>query len=182
MGEVAVLLAPGFEEIEAITVIDVLRRADVTTMVIGVEGLKVQGAHGITVEADELLEDVQERSWDLVVLPGGMPGSTNLRDDERVQKLLKRQDSQGGRLAAICAAPIALSAAGVLENRRATSYPGFGDQLKCLEYIDNPVVQDGSVTTSRGPGTALRFAFCLVAQLKDEATAEQLAQGMLAPS
>lgn len=179
MSSVCVLLAPGFEEIEAVTVIDVLRRAEVETTVLGVEATEVEGSHGITIRADALLREHAGDLWDAVVLPGGLPGSTHLRDSEAVLALLRAQHARGGRVAAICAAPIALSAAGVLVGRRATSYPSFAEQLQCGEYTEASVVVDGSVITSRGPGTALLFALRLVAELCDGARADQLAQAML---
>lgn len=179
MSKVCVLLAPGFEEIEAVTVIDVLRRAGIETRIVGVESLSVTGSHDITVGADALLSDVGDVAWDAVVLPGGMPGAAHLRDSPAVQSLLKSQHQRGGRLAAICAAPIALSQAGLLEGKNATSYPTFADQLSCGEYLDDPVVVDGVLITSRAPGTALRFALQLVAEIEGGATAQRLADGML---
>ena len=179
MAPVCVLLAPGFEEIEAVSIIDVLRRASVETVVLGVEGKRVDGAHGITVEADSTLAERSDDLWEIVILPGGTPGSVNLRDSEAVQALLRRQSERQGKLAAICAAPIALSAAGVLEGRLATSYPSFSGQLSCAGYVDDAVVVDGPVTTSRGPGTAMAFALRLVAQLRGEKMAAELAAGML---
>lgn len=179
---VCVLLAPGFEEIEAVTVIDVLRRADIDTVTLGVDATTVTGSHGITLQADALLSERMDEAWEMVVLPGGMPGSAHLRDSKAVQQLLKTQRDRGGKTAAICAAPIALSAAGLLDERKATSYPTFADQLNCAEYMTIPVVQDGDVTTSRGPGTALHFALALVEQLRDADVAEELAGGMLVAS
>lgn len=180
MTRVCVLLAPGFEEIEAVTVIDVLRRADVEVVALGVEARRVEGAHGIVVEADdELAARGESEAWDVVVLPGGMPGSAHLRDSEPVQRLLRRQHEAGRRLAAICAAPIALARAGVLEGRRSTSYPTFRDQLGDVDYLEDRVVVDGTVTTSRAPGTALAFALGLVRELCDDDTARRLAEAML---
>lgn len=179
MSKVCVLLAPGFEEIEAVTVIDVLRRAEVETTIVGVESLSVTGSHGITVAADALLGDVGDVVWDAVVLPGGMPGAAHLRDSEAVQALLKLQRERGGHLAAICAAPIALSKAGLLEGKNVTSYPTFADQLSCGEYLEDPVVVDGVLITSRAPGTALRFALQLVAEIEGGDTAQRLAESML---
>jgi 4-methyl-5(b-hydroxyethyl)-thiazole monophosphate biosynthesis len=179
MAKVCVLLAPGFEEIEAVTIIDVLRRAVIETVVLGVEGTVVEGSHGITLQADDTLAARGHEAWDMVVLPGGMPGAAHLRDHAAVQALLQKQHAGGGRLAAICAAPIALSAAGVLRDKRATSYPSFADQLVCAAYLDDAVVVDGTVTTSRGPGTALRFSLGLVAQLADADRAATLAKAML---
>jgi 4-methyl-5(b-hydroxyethyl)-thiazole monophosphate biosynthesis len=127
MASVAVLLAEGFEEIEAVTIIDVLRRAGIEVTTLGVASQSVTGSHGITIEADALLAQGVDRPWDLVVLPGGMPGAAHLRDDENVQALLRRQGARDGLVAAICAAPMALGQAGLLEGRRATSYPTFED-------------------------------------------------------
>lgn len=182
MPRCCVLLADGFEELEAITVIDVLRRAEVEVLALGLHGERVTGSHGITVEADGTLDAHAHESWDLVVLPGGMPGAANLRDDPRVQALVKTQDERGGQLAAICAAPIALASAGVLSGRRATSYPSFGDQLGDATYAQDRVVIDDHVTTSRGPGTALEFALSLVARLVDDETATKLRHAMLVES
>lgn len=179
MKRVCVFLAGGFEEIEAVTIIDVLRRAGITVVTAGVGGLRVQGAHGIVMMADMPLSEARQRSWDMLVLPGGMPGATHLRDDPGVQQMIKDQHGRGGRLAAICAAPIALQAAGVLRGVRATSYPGFQDQLAGSRYQEERVVVDGLVTTSRGPGTALAFALQLVSDLVGPEVAARLAAGLL---
>jgi 4-methyl-5(b-hydroxyethyl)-thiazole monophosphate biosynthesis len=179
MPRCCVTLADGFEEIEAVTIIDVLRRADVETVTLGVAGTTVTGAHGISVQADRTLAEGADEKWDLVILPGGMPGASTLRDDPGVQALIKRQHEAGGRLAAICAAPIALGAAGVLDGRTATCYPSFEDGLTGAKLSESPVVVDGTLTTSRGPGTAFEFALSLVAQLKDDDTARALRTGML---
>jgi 4-methyl-5(b-hydroxyethyl)-thiazole monophosphate biosynthesis len=179
MPKVCVLLADGFEEIEAVTIIDVLRRAEVDVVALGVKGKTVQGAHGLKLEADKTLKEAAGESWAMVILPGGLPGATNLRDDPDVQALIKKQSAKGGKLAAICAAPIALGAAGILENRRATCYPGFEDQLAGARVREERVVADGNLITSRGPGTALEFALRLAAELRDEETAAALREGML---
>jgi len=179
MPSVCVLLAEGFEEIEAVTIVDVLRRADVDVAIVGVSGIEVTGSHGITIRSDRTLGDDTDHPWDLVVLPGGMPGASNLRDDERVQGLLRAQHDRGGRVAAICAAPIALAKAGLLEGRAATSYPSFATQLGRVRYSEDAVVVDDRITTSRGPATAMRFALELVTQLCGTGRAEQLASAML---
>jgi protein deglycase len=176
---VCVLLAEGFEELEAITIIDVLRRAELAVTTLGVGGTDVRGAHGIVVKADAPLSSAAGKRWDLVVLPGGMPGASHLRDDKAVQALVKEQHARGGMLGAICAAPIALASAGVLAGRRATSYPGFGDQLAGAKYSEDAVVVDGNIVTSRGPGTALSFALRLVAELTGASTAASVGQAML---
>ena len=182
MPTACILLADGFEEIEAVTVADVLRRAEVETVLVGTKAGTVTGAHGIELRADAVLPEVTDRAWDLVALPGGMPGATNLRDDPAVCALLRRQVAEGRIAGAICAAPIALAAAGVLEGRRATCYPGFRDQLGGATYEKAPVVTDGPVITSRGPGTALSFALTLTAELCGTAVRDRLAAAMLVTS
>lgn len=179
MPNAAVLLADGFEEIEATTIIDVLRRGGVDTRILGLGAGRVRGAHDVVVEVDQLLGDASADPWDMVVLPGGMPGAATLRDDSRVLALVRRQVEGGRRVAAICAAPIVLAAAGVLDGRQATCYPGFEDDLGGAVLSTSRVVVDGKVTTSRGPGTALWFALQLVAQLRGDEVAEDLARGML---
>ena len=179
MPNACVLLADGFEEIEAVVVIDVLRRAEIDVVTVGTRGTQVTGSHGVPIEADSTLETCADTTWDAVVLPGGLPGATNLRDDEQVRELLRRQHESGRTVAAICAAPIALGRAGVLEGRRATCYPGFEDQMIGASRSTDRVVADENIVTSRGPGTAFDFALMLVARLVDEETAEALRDGML---
>lgn len=180
-----VLLADGFEETEAVAVIDVLRRAEIKVEVLGVESKKVTGSHQICIEADALLSDRKNEKFDLVVLPGGMPGAATLRDHWGVQKLVQAQHASGGLVAAICAAPIALAKAGVLEGKRATCFPGFEEQLTAGGALAqaNPgaeaVVRDGNVITSRGVGTALAFSLALVEALRDGAVAKTLGERML---
>ena len=182
MSRVCVLLANGFEEIEAVTIIDVLRRAEIEVTLLGVEAREVEGSHGIRIQTDRRLSEVSNESWDIVALPGGMPGAATLRDDPQVQALLRSQHEKGGRLAAICAAPIALARAGVLAGRKATSYPGFEDQLTGASIVAGTVVRDGTITTSRGPGTAMEFALRLVADLRGADVASTLADRMLVSS
>lgn len=179
MATACVLLADGFEEIEAITVIDVLRRAEVETTIVGVDTDRPRGSHGIRVEADEPLQAAALRRFDLVVLPGGMPGATNLRDHALVQQLVKAQSDRNALVAAICAAPIALASAGVLHGRKATSFPGFAPQLGDVEYLEERVVHDGHVVTSRSAGTAMEFALALVERLCGPEIATQVGQRML---
>ena len=186
-----VLLATGFEEIEAVTIVDVLRRADIEVTILRVGDLpepgekralddrRVVGSHGIVVEADADLKNDATTTWDLVVLPGGLPGAIHLRDSAEVQALVRRQHEAGRGLAAICAAPIALGAAGVLEGKRATSYPGFEEQLTGAACSDDRVCRDGHIVTSRGPATAIEFALELVRELRGENAAEELRDGML---
>jgi len=176
-------LAEGFEEIEAITVIDVLRRGGVSVTTAALSQRLVQGAHGIVIEADTLLDTALQKGFDLIVLPGGLPGAHHLRDDARVQNLLQRAAQQGRYTAAICAAPLALASAGLLNGKRATGYPGSIDKLKVpgMTLQNDDVVQDGKVITSRGPATAMSFALYLLQVLKGEDVARQVGAGMLLP-
>jgi len=181
MARVCVLLAEGFEELEAITIIDILRRAevDVVTLSVQANGLNVKGSHGITVQADKTLLAVANAAWDMVILPGGLPGATNLRDAVEVQELLQKQHQAGGKIGAICAAPIALGAAGILQGKKATSYPGFEGELRGATCVADRVVRDGNVVTSRGPGTAIEFALEIASELCSPEVAQNLRKGML---
>ena len=173
-------LAPGFEEIEAVTIVDVLRRGGVQVTTASLRGLEVEGSHGITLRADRTLDAVKTEPFDAVVLPGGMPGASNLRDDPRIREILGAVVARGGIAAAICAAPIALEAAGLLQGRRATSYPSFRDQLvSARERVAAHVVEDGPIVTSAGPGTALEFALALVGRLAGADVAAGLKAGLL---
>jgi 4-methyl-5(b-hydroxyethyl)-thiazole monophosphate biosynthesis len=131
------------------------------------------------VRADRSLARAVKEPWDIVILPGGLPGATNLRDHPEVQALIKEQHRQGRRIGAICAAPIALGAAGILQGKKATSYPGFEKELKGATVVQDRVVRDGNIVTSRGPGTALEFALELVSELRGKAASENLRKGML---
>lgn len=176
---VVVPLAAGFEEIEAVTIIDVLRRADIAVTTAALGELEVEGSHGITVRADVSLEDVEAAEVRAVVLPGGMPGSQHLHDDDRVTKLVKNVVEAEGLAGAICAAPMALGPSGVTAGRRVTSYPTFRERVVCGAYSEETVVVDGPVITSRGVGTALEFALTLVERLTDGATAAAVREKML---
>ena len=175
MPKVAVILANGFEEIEALTVVDVLRRANITCHMVGFEDT-VTGSHAIQVQADQVYNgDLSE--YDMIVLPGGMPGSAHLRDNESLISELQKCNQGGKKLAAICAAPIALNRAGLLEGKNFTCYDGVQEQIADGHYHKETVVVDGNVITSRGPATALAFAYHLVEILGGDA--ESLRNGML---
>lgn len=175
MPKVAVILANGFEEIEALTVVDVLRRANITCHMVGF-GEKVTGSHAIQVQADRVFNgDLSD--YDMIVLPGGMPGSAHLRDNEQLITELQKFDTIGKKVAAICAAPIALNRAGLLEGRNFTCYDGVQEQIADGHYHKETVVVDGNIITSRGPATALAFAYHLVEILGGDA--ESLRNGML---
>ena len=177
MKKVCVLLAEGFEEVEALTVSDIMRRAKVSCDLISIKDKKVTSSHGVTVEADKLLDDDME--YDLIVLPGGMPGATNLRDDERVIKILKKQNKEGKLIGAICAAPIVLGKAGLTDGRKITSYPGYEDELPNCDYSEEAVVVDGNIITSRGPATAMAFSYKLLEMLGYSHEVDAIASGML---
>jgi 4-methyl-5(b-hydroxyethyl)-thiazole monophosphate biosynthesis len=187
MPRVCVLMAQGFEEIEAVTVIDVLRRGeiDVTTLSVGGTGpgsLEVMGSHGIPLRADRTLAQGVSEAWDMVILPGGIPGSTNLRDSPEVQAMLRSMAERGRKIGAICAAPIALEAAGLLRGKKATSHPGVEKQFRDVTYSTDAVVRDGNILTSRGVGTALDFALDIVRDLRSPEVEQKLRVGMLVPA
>lgn len=182
MARALVILAEGFEEIEAATPIDVLRRAGVEVVVAGVGGTLIRGARGLTFQADALLSEVAEAAYDVVVLPGGMPGAANLGEAPAVAEVLAQVQASGGRIAAICAAPaLVLGPLGYLRGKHATCYPSFADQLPPDAVPSEArVCVDQRLTTSRGPGTALDFALSLVAQLTSPDQAQALRFAMLA--
>ena len=181
MARVLVPLAPGFEEIEAVTVIDVLRRAGIKVVVAGLGGGQaVTGSHGITLQPDCGLDEALAGDYEMAVLPGGMPGAANLREDARIISMLRDLAASGRYTAAICAAPSVLAAAGLLDHRRATSYPGFldPDQTPGLVLTNAAVEQDGKVITSRGAGTAMDFALALVENLLGRARRDELERSL----
>jgi len=177
--KVIVPLAEGFEEIEALTIVDILRRANVAVTMAALESLQVKGAHGIVVVADAHLKDLNANDFDMIALPGGLPGATNLAADTTTQALLKDFDLKCKAIAAICAAPYALKTAGVLK-KNYTCYPGFQAKIDAEGYNANDkVIQDGNVTTSQGPSTAMLFALSLVEQLCSKEVKENLAKDLL---
>jgi 4-methyl-5(b-hydroxyethyl)-thiazole monophosphate biosynthesis len=176
---VCVPLAPGFEEIEAVTIIDVLRRAGITVTVAGTAPGPISGSHGITITPDTTVDRVDAEQLDMVALPGGMPGTLNLRESPGVRALLARLAARGRYTAAICAAPMVLEAEGLLAGKRATSHPSVREQITGVAYSEEAVVEDGTVVTSRGAGTAMAFALRLVRLLADDATAERLRVAMV---
>jgi 4-methyl-5(b-hydroxyethyl)-thiazole monophosphate biosynthesis len=178
VARVLVPLAEGFEEIEAVTVVDLLRRAGIEVDTASLAGAHVTGSHGIRIDADIALADADAAAYDMIVLPGGMPGAEHLKSDPRVIDLLRRFAASGRYTAAICAAPGVLAHAGLLEGRSATSFPGFlrPDSAPGLELSDAAVVVDGTVITSRGPGTSIEFALALVELLAGRETAVAVAE------
>jgi len=176
--KVLVLLADGFEEIEAVTIIDVLRRAQITVHTAYTGTNPVTGAHGITVSSERNIDEISFSEYGCIILPGGMPGSENLKQDDRVISLVKMIHENCGYVAAICAAPIVLGRAGLLRGKKVTCYPGFEGELAGAEVIDEPAVQDGPIITGKGPGCAIPFALKLVEILSGPETAQGLKENM----
>lgn len=163
MTKVLIPLAQGCEELEAVTVIDILRRAGIQVITAGLEPGPVRASRGTVLVPDTTLDEALRNVFDMIVLPGGMPGSEHLKNDSRVINALQEQAAAGKYTAAICAAPMALHAAGLLEGKRVTSFPGVIDDLSGTHHCsDERVVVDGGVITSKGPGTAMDFALTLV--------------------
>lgn len=180
MAKVYVFLANGFEDVEALIPVDVLRRGGVEVVTVSVvEGTQmVETAHKVQIVADAKFDDCDFSDADLLMLPGGMPGASNLNAHEGVRQALLKQHATGKRVAAICAAPLVLGGLGILRNRRATCYPGFEQTLEGATYTGDLCTVDGNVTTGEGPAAAFPFAYSLLAQLVDEQTAQQIATGM----
>lgn len=177
MSEVCLFLADGFEEIEGLTVVDILRRAGIEVKMVSImERREIQGAHQICVNADALMEEMDFSATRMLVLPGGMPGTLYLKEKESLRKLVKQFVCEGKQIAAICAAPTVFGDLGLLNGKKAVCYPGMEDGLVGADVCYENVVTDGNITTSRGMGTAIDFALRLVGLLRDEATAEHLAE------
>lgn len=180
MKKVCVFLADGFEEIEGLTVVDILRRAGVETETVSVMGRKqINGSHGIIVEADKVFEEADIAGADMLVLPGGMPGTLNLKAHEGLRKQILSFNSQGKYLAAICAAPTVLSELGLLKEKKACAYPSFEEELDCGEVLKVPTVTDGNITTGRGMGAAIPFALRLTAILCGDEKAEEIRKSVV---
>lgn len=178
MKTIYVFLADGFEEIEALTPIDVLRRAGLKVITVSVKDSPVvHGAHGVPVITDALIDEVEE--GDMILLPGGMPGATNLDKCPELNELIMQYASQGKPMAAICAAPLVLGKRGLLKGKKATCYPGFEEFLEGSEYTSAPVESDGVIITGKGPGAALDFTFAIVEMFCGAEKVAELKQGMM---
>ena len=178
--KVCVFLADGFEEIEGLTVVDLLRRAQIEVTTVSITGaIMIHGAHGIDVKADELFENMNYEGQDMLVLPGGMPGTLHLGEHKGLKNLLDKFYNEKKYLAAICAAPSVFGKYGYLKGRKATSYPGFEEQLLGAECSEDDVVVSGFITTSRGRGTAIPFALSLIAQLINEEKANEIGKSII---
>lgn len=180
MANVYVFTADGFEEIEGLTVVDLMRRAGAPVQMVSIsDGLAVKGSHGIEIKADTFFEDVDFGQADLLVLPGGMPGTLHLGEHQGLTKLLTETAAQGKRVAAICAAPSVLGGLGLLKGKRAVCYPGFEDKLTGAQVGTEEVVTDGNITTSRGLGTAIPFALELISLLFGQEKAEEIGASVI---
>ncbi len=182
MKRVLVPLATGFEEIEAVSIIDVLRRADIDVVVVALDDtMLVQGANGIKIQADKSIKNISADELDMIVLPGGWDGTHALADDENVQNLLREMDAKGKNIGAICAAPFALNKAGVLKENY-TCYPSVEEEIRKEGYQGEKamVVEDANIMTSRGPATALCFALAIVKKLQGDEKYNTLREGLLA--
>ena len=180
MPTVLIPLAQGCEELEAVTIIDLLRRANISVVTAGLDNKPIKASRGVMLIADTTLEEALKQSFDMIVLPGGLAGSENLNNDSRIIQLLQEMQQQGKYTAAICAAPKVLANAGLLANKSATSYPGVLDNNKqIMQFVDKPIVIDGQVITSRGPGTAMDFALALIETLVGREISETVEAGLV---
>lgn len=176
MANVLVPLAQGCEELEAVTIIDLLRRAGINVITAGLDDQPVKASRGTMLVPDTTLDAVMQHEFDMIVLPGGLPGADNLNKDPRIHTLLKQMATAEKFTAAICAAPKVLATAGLLNGKHATSYPGSIDaaETQNMTYEEKAVVIDGKVITSRGPGTAMDFALTLIEKLAGKAKRDEV--------
>ncbi|MCU7828633.1 MAG: DJ-1/PfpI family protein [Candidatus Thiodiazotropha sp. (ex Myrtea sp. 'scaly one' KF741663)] len=181
MARVLVPLAQGCEELEAVTITDLLTRAGIEVITAGLDEKPVKASRGMTLIPDTTIGQVMDQDFDMIVLPGGLPGADYLNEDVRIHEILKRLHDNGGYAAAICAAPKVLAKAGLLAGRRATSYPGVLDamDLPQVEVQLERVVRDERVITSRGPGTAMDFALALIELLADREKRDEVEKGLV---
>ncbi|MBY0576623.1 MAG: DJ-1/PfpI family protein [Gallionellaceae bacterium] len=179
MKNVLVLLADGSEELEAVTIINILRRGGINVTAAGLHRGTLRGSRNIVLTPDTTLDEALAHDYDMVVLPGGQPGTENLKADARVLKLLQRMSGAGKQVAAICAAPSVLAAAGLLDGRRATCYPTCLDEFPKVVLQMADVVEDGNLVTSRSPGTAMDFALTLLERLSGKAKRQEVEAGLV---
>lgn len=175
MADIIIFMANGTEEVEALTVVDMVRRAGISIQIATTDGSEyITGSHNITVKADCTFNNINWEEVKMIVLPGGMPGTNRLMDCDKLCEKLKEFNSEGKMLAAVCAAPSILGANGILEGKMATCYPGYEEKLLGAEYICEPVVKDGNVITSRGLGTTIKFAAQIIECFKGKDSADAL--------
>jgi 4-methyl-5(b-hydroxyethyl)-thiazole monophosphate biosynthesis len=181
MARVLIPLAEGCEELEAVTVIDLLRRAQIEVVTAGLDAGPVRCSRGTVLVPDLALDEVMGQEFDMIVLPGGLPGADHLDADERIHDLLRRHHAEDRYAAAICAAPKVLASAGLLSGKSVTSYPGAVSlaEFPEVEILDTPVVVDGKVITSRGPGTAMDFALQLIESLVGRTNRDEVEKALV---
>ncbi len=178
---VALLLATGYEELEAVTVVDIMRRSQIVCDIVAVShDLIVPSARDVKIVADIMIDDAVSNQYDMIVLPGGIDGTENLANDKRVVELLKRQLKRGAKIGAICAAPTVLERHGMADGKSITCHPVAREAIKNAHLKDEPVVKDGLLITSQGPGTALKFALDIVEELLGKEKKEELKKALLA--
>lgn len=181
MAKVLIPLATGCEELEAVTIIDLLRRAEINVITASLtEQRQVKASRGVELVADATLESVMLDAFDMVILPGGQPGTDNLNNDPHIHAILKRLTQANKAIAAICAAPLVLATAGLLDGKLATCYPGALDPTKwpATSLKEDAVVIDGNIITSKGPGTAIDFALTIIEYLTDQSTRKTVNTGL----
>ena len=180
MIKAGIFLADGFEEVEGLTVVDLLRRAGIEVETLSIMGRElVESSHKVTVKADKLAEEADYDSFDILVLPGGMPGTLNLGNSQIVQDNLQKMQREGKWLGAICAAPSVLGEAGLLKGKEAVCYPSFEEKLLDAKVCFDPVKVDGKIITSRGMGTAIDFGLAIIEQLISKEKAEEIGKGII---
>jgi len=179
MPTVLVPLAQGCEEIEAVTIIDILRRGGITVISAGLDAQPVRASRGTVLIPDTTLDLALQQTYDMVALPGGQPGTNNLKADIRIQTLLHKMAKQDKYIAAICAAPSILANAGLLDGKRATAYPGALDTFQAVQLSADAIMEDGKFITSRGPGTAMDFALTLVERLAGKAKRDEVESALV---
>lgn len=184
MPTVLIPLAEGCEELEAVTLIDLLRRADITVVTASLGLQTITASRGVHLTADTSLENVLYDDFDMIILPGGMPGTTHLNNDPHVHAILKRLHQSKKAIAAICAAPLVLATAGLLDGKKATSYPNVlnSNDWPQITLSDDPIVIDGDILTSQGPGTAMDFALTIIEYLTDHATRRSVETDLVRPA
>lgn len=177
--KIVVPFAPGFEEIEALTVVDVLRRAGIEALIVPLSGNEITGSHNITVKGDPvIISEIKSDDFDGIVLPGGMPGSKNLKENSAVLRLIYEFNQAGKLVAAVCAAPIVLAAAGVIKGKNISAFPGYDNELKEANYTSEPFTVDGNIITGKSAGSALPFALEIVKYLLGSEASEKLKKAM----
>ena len=175
---VYVFLADGFEEIEFIAPVDIMRRAEIEVCTVGIGKKTVTSSHGIRIESDLIDSELTNEDFDMIVLPGGMPGASNLDKSETVDRYIHMAIEKGKFIAAICAAPFVIGKRDVLSGKNAVCFPGYESELKGANVLDKPVVKDGKIITAKGPGVSLEFGFELVRCLKDLETSKNIRKSM----